>query len=72
VSEFGFIGTFLVFGARLCEPQHVRTSKAQPFLNALCLVTLLRVADPRSGRDAFSKFGHYCVTNRFDARFIGL
>jgi hypothetical protein len=25
----------------------------------LCLVTLLRVADPRSGRDGFGKFGHY-------------
>jgi len=59
VSLFGFISTFLVFGARLCEPQHDRTLKVQPFLNALCLVTLLRVADPRSGRDGFGKFGHY-------------
>ena len=69
---FGFIGTFLIFGARLCEPQHVRTSKIQPFLNALCLETLLRVAGPRSGRDAFGKFGYYCVMNPIDARFIGL
>jgi len=59
VSLFGFISTFLVFGARLCEPQHDRTLKVQPFLNALCLVTLLRVAGPRSGRDGFGKFGHY-------------
>jgi hypothetical protein len=51
VSLFGFISTFLVFGARLCEPQPDRTLKGQPFLNALCLVTLLLAGPGRFSVD---------------------